>query len=164
MGVPVKHENQKFGILIVLIFELAGLQAQETIPASGGNAGAATGTASYSVGQVFSSTTTGTGGSVLAGVQQPYEISVVSGIEVLNVSLRCSAYPNPVTGVLILKMDGDPVKTSANLFDAKGKLLRSIEINKNESVIDLSGFVAGIYFINVFRGKSEIKTFKIIKK
>jgi len=53
---------------------MIGLQAQETIPASGGKASGSGGTASYSFGQVVYTTYTGTNGLVAQGVQQPFEI------------------------------------------------------------------------------------------
>ena len=51
------------------------LHAQTGIPAAGGNASGTGGSVSFSVGQVFYLMNTGTTGSVLEGVQQPFEIS-----------------------------------------------------------------------------------------
>jgi hypothetical protein len=66
-------------LLSTLTFSLSTIHAQEAIPAGGGNASGSGGSASYSVGQVVYTTNTGTNGSAAQGVQQPYEISVVSG-------------------------------------------------------------------------------------
>ena len=60
----------------------AGLaQAQESVNAYGGDAKGSGGTVAYSVGQIVYTTHTGATGSVAQGVQQAYEISVVTGIK-----------------------------------------------------------------------------------
>lgn len=87
--------------------ELTELRAQDAVPMSGGNASGSGGSACYSVGLVVYTTNTGTNGSVAQGVQQPFEISVVSGIEdAKEITLQYSVYPNPATNYLILKIEG----------------------------------------------------------
>ena len=77
------------------------IQAQNAIPASGANGSGAGGTISYTVGQVVYTTSTGTMGSVAQGVQQPYEISVVTSLEeAKDFSLEFVVYPNPATDFL----------------------------------------------------------------
>ena len=63
-------------VVILLLIHLTGLQAQEAITASGGNASGSNGTVSYSVGQVAYTTISGVNGIVPIGVQQTYTISV----------------------------------------------------------------------------------------
>jgi hypothetical protein len=154
----------------LIAFCLFGLgttvQAQNSIPASGGNA-SGSGTVSYSVGQVVYATNTSiASGSVAQGVQQPFEISVITGIEkAANITLVCSVYPNPASDFLTLKVDDyDKEKLSYKLFDANGKLLESIKVTGNESIISMANLHPGLYFMNVIENKKEIKTFKIIKK
>ena len=67
----------------ILVFSIVntGLLAQEVIPTSGGTASGSGGSASYTIGQMIYTTNNGVNGSVSQGIQQPYEISVVSGIE-----------------------------------------------------------------------------------
>jgi hypothetical protein len=82
----VQEESRKLkalGILILLTFtfSLSTVSAQESINATDGDVSGSGGSVSYSVGQVVYTTHTGTSGSVAEGVQQPYEISVVTGLE-----------------------------------------------------------------------------------
>ena len=79
------------------------LSSQETVITTGGEATGAGGTASYSIGQVFFTTVTGTNGSIMQGVQQPYEISITLGEGETTVNLEISVYPNPTTDRLTLK-------------------------------------------------------------
>ena len=164
----MRHEKVKFFAAILLSFGLVELKAQETIPATGGNATGSGGTINYTVGQLVYTTNTGTTGSVAQGVQQPYEISVVSGVdETENINLILSAYPNPTTDFLTLKIDASSTLSiqsmSHQLYDISGKLLESKKIEGNETSIDMKNLVPAIYFLKVIQGSKELKTFKIIK-
>jgi len=55
--------------------------AQETTSAAGGNINSDGGSISYTVGQVTNLYLTESNGSVAQGVQQPYEIFLVTGID-----------------------------------------------------------------------------------
>ena len=68
----------------------------------GGVANGANGIITYSIGQVADISATGPNGIFLEGVQQPYEISIITGIELLNINL--SVYPNPTQDFLTLSI------------------------------------------------------------
>jgi len=164
----MKYKKVKLGVLLLFCIGLTGLQAQETIPASGGNALGTGGSVSYSVGQVVYTINSGTNGSVAQGVQQPFEISVVTAIEqAKDITLQCSAYPNPVTDFLTLKIGASFALTikslSYQLFDVTGKLLESKKLLGYETSIAMSNLVPATYFLIIKQNNEEIKTFKIIK-
>jgi len=156
--------------LLTFAFSLSTATAQESHNATGGNASGSGGSAGYSIGQVVYTTNTGTNGSVAQGVQQPYEISVVTGIEeAIGINLSVSAYPNPTTDYLTLEIEGD-VQTQyiASLYDMNGKLLQSTKITGNQTSIDMSNLVPATYFVKVVvqtqgLASQEVKTFKVIK-
>ena len=159
--------------LLTLIFSLSTVTAQTSVNATGGDASGSGGTAGYSVGQVFYATETGTNvNTVSQGVQQPYEISVETGIpEAKGISLSVSAYPNPTTDYLQLKVESDKLKDlSYQLFDINGKLLQNGKLTGNQTKIDMSSYVPSTYFVKVIENtqgvasQQEVKTFKIIKK
>jgi len=151
--------------LLTFTFSLSTVFAQETIPATGGNASGSGGAVSYSVGQVVYTTNTGTNGSVAQGVQQPFEILVVTGIdEAKGINLVVSVYPNPTTDFLQLKVESEKLKDlSFQLYNMQGKLLQNKKIEGNETSIVMSNLVPATYFVKVTEGNKAIKTFKIIK-
>lgn len=144
---------------------LTELQAQKSVNATGGNASGSGGSVSYSVGQVVFTTYTATYGSIIQGVQQPFEISVITSLEeAKDINLAVDAYPNPVSENLTLKIDY--IKFSSlnyQLFDANGKLLKKEQITGAETKIAMSNLIQSIYFVKVYNGNKEIKSFKIIK-
>jgi hypothetical protein len=161
----MKQNRLKLGVILLLGLGLSSLQAQESINASGGEATGSGGSVSYSVGQVAYQTHAGTNGSVTQGVQQPYEISVVTAIEeAKGINLSISAYPNPTTDFLELKVESEKLKDlSYQLYDMNGKLLQSEKITSNQTSIVMSNLVPATYFVKVTERNKEVKTFKIIK-
>jgi len=161
----MKYKRLKFCAVLLLGLGLAGLQAQTSVNVTGGNASGSGGSASYSVGQFVYQTHTGTSGSVSEGVQQPYEISVVTGLEeAKGINLSVSAYPNPATDYLTLKVkDFELSNLHFQLYDMSGKLLRSEKITGNQTSIVMSNLVPATYFVKVIQNNKEVKTFKIIK-
>jgi len=160
-----KRKKILIGLLLIGLSGATSLQAQETIPATGGVAIGSGGAASYSVGQLVYTTNEGANGSVAQGVQQPFEISVVTGIkEAKGISLSVSAYPNPTNDYLTIKVDN--YKT-ANLqymvYDINGKLLQTVNCTGNETSINIQDYPVSNYFVKIFDSEKAIKTFKIIK-
>ncbi len=99
------------------------------------------------------------------GVQQAFEISVVTGLEqAKGINLSVSAYPNPTTDYLTLSIgEFDISNLSYQLYDMNGKLLQNAKITGNQTSIVMSNFVPANYFVKVIQGNKEVKTFKIIK-
>jgi hypothetical protein len=154
-------------ILLLSIF-IGGpfdLYAQSSLHTAGGNATGPGGTVSFSVGQVAYQTITSADFSVSQGVQQPYEISVLTGSEAVSgINLMISAFPNPATDYLVLKFsEGDFKGYSYMLIDKAGKLLRSGDIMNYDTFLSLKGLASATYFFKVFKSKQEMKTFKIVK-
>jgi hypothetical protein len=157
---------KKLLFLAAFTVSIVGLHAQESTPSSGGEAIGEGGSVSYTVGQVAYSTHTGTTGSVSEGVQQPYEISVIIGIEESGISLNISAFPNPTTDYLILKIADDAfqeTRYTMALYDVNGRIIKQQFIVANETTIDMADLHPATYLLKVVNDNQEVKTFKIIK-
>lgn len=162
----MQYQKLKLCILLFIGLGLTGLQAQEAIPTSGGNASGSNGSVSYSVGQVVYTTNTGINGSAAQGVQQPYEISVITGIEGTNgINLVLLAYPNPTTNNLVLTVNNYDISAlSVKLLDLNGRILmEKTMLESNETSIDMSNYAVGAFILVISEGKKKLKTFKIIK-
>jgi len=156
--------------LFLLIIE--GMKAQTAIPTTGSEATGNNGTVSYTVGQLIYNQNTGINGYLIHGVQQPFEISILSGIkDIHNVDLMLTVYPNPTTDKLVLYVqDNNNVENlHYNLYDLNGVLLISEKIQSNQTIISLYKHISSNYFIKVLKSKDGVqsqvlKVFKIIKK
>jgi hypothetical protein len=160
---------KKIILTLAMTHVVINILAQEAISTAGNIASGSGGSVSYTVGQVFYATNTGTSGSVAQGVQQPFEISVVTYIEDTNrISLDCMAFPNPTTDYLILKIDDKlQMQYVAFLYDINGKLIENKKIESKETRILTGNLIPATYFLKIVQMKQtssqEIKTFKIIK-
>ena len=116
----MKRRRAKLLVVIFMGYGLTGLHAQQAITTTGGNTSSSGGSISYSVGQIVYKTNNSSSGSVAQGVQQPYEISVVSGLEeAQGINLVLSAYPNPATDYVILKVENYKTENlTYQLYDA----------------------------------------------
>ena len=161
----MKYKTILPGAIFLLVTGVTGLQAQETIPASGGDADGNGGSASYTVGQLEYTSIMGAEYSMAQGVQQPYEISVIIGVDEANSEqIECIAYPNPVLDYLQLKVSNDRFENlSYQLYGTDGKLLQNKEIRGNETSVSMRDLKPATYILKVTENRKEIKTFKIIK-
>ena len=152
---------------IVLWFfgNCGAIHAQNNIPVSGGYASGSGGTMSYTIGQVAYLTKSGTMGSIAEGVQQPFEISVVTGFEDTRILLEMAVYPNPASDFIILKIIGnDFVKLNYQLYNITGNLIKSRKPDGDHTQIQMAGLKPGTYFLKISESNNELKTFKIIKE
>jgi hypothetical protein len=164
-------------ILLLILIAVNGisLHGQQAVSTAGGNASGSGGTVSYTIGQATYTTITNSNGSVAQGVQQPYEIFVLTGIEeARGVNLEWLAYPNPAGDYLKLSLK-DPENSGLNidnlsyqLYNMQGKLLLNNKLDGDESTISMQNFSSGSYILKVTekhgtRSQRELKTFKIIK-
>jgi hypothetical protein len=151
-------------LLFLLVFGLLTAQAQEAAIAAGGDALGSGGSVAYSVGQIVYATNIGTYGLVAQGVQQPYTISTVLGIEEDPIKLDFTAYPNPTINFLTLNVGNAELSSlSFQLYDLRGILIESRKILNSTEKIGMENLPSGMYFLKVTNNNKDLKTFKIIK-
>jgi len=83
------------------------------------------------------------------------QANLVSNLE----SIKVNVYPNPTSKDLIITTD--LINCSYNLTDLKGSKLLFNEFN-NSTIIDLSSFSSGTYFLQIYTGEGDIVTKKIV--
>jgi len=162
----MRHKKCPLSALLLLGFGLAGLQAQESLNIAGGDAVGSAGSVSYSLGQIVYTSNTGTYGSIDEGVQQPFEIYIVTGIdEAEGIHISVSVFPNPTSDYLILSIeDFDISNLVYQLYDMNGKLYQNQKIISKQTYIDMMELAPASYFVKVIDGHREVKTFIVIKQ
>jgi hypothetical protein len=139
--------------------------AQQSANTSGKNVSQNNTSVSYSIGEVYYNTTTKPNSVITQGIQQPYEIYLISGIGNEKDVQLITTFPNPTSSTIKIvthdiKIDGLNYK----LYDLLGEEILSGDITSNQTELDLNNFMPAVYFIKVFRYNSTFKYFKIIKK
>lgn len=154
----------RFFSLVVLFFLSFSLFSQQNTVAAGTDISGSGGSVSFSIGQIDHQTKASASGTITEGIQQPYEILVVTGVTNTTVQLSINAYPNPVVDQLVLAIDQtDLTKVFYVLTDVTGKLISEKQISTSRTEIQFKELPKGIYFIKVVSNNTEVKIFKIIK-
>ncbi|MDN5205356.1 T9SS type A sorting domain-containing protein [Fulvivirgaceae bacterium BMA10] len=161
----MKILNHGIGVLFILSLWASEVHAQQSINITGGDISSNDGSISYSVGQLVFTIEKTPEGAINQGVQQAYEISVVTGINVANIEFGLTAYPNPTSNRLNVKIENfNDNEWTYGLYDLQGKLLLGDTFVNGTKSIVTRRLPSSVYFLKVFRDGVDIKTFKIIKK
>ena len=157
-------------VLLRLIFPgffLTGVTSygQQAIVPAGAEASSASGSVSYTIGQVGYTTQADANYSMAAGVQQPYEISVLEVTHPVYEGILLKAYPNPTSDYLVLDVGALALQhLSFTVADLSGKLLFADTITQPQTQIAFSKWPTGTYLVTLKASNTNAKTFKIIKK
>ena len=168
MFLPYKQvfQNTRCLLWVILIFIVVPSFAQEAILPAGGDGSGSGGSVAHSIGQILYSSSSGASTGLIYGVQQPYEISVATGLEKYeDIDLVLSTYPNPVNDILVLKAESQIWRDlQFQLYYSDGRIFKSQKVLDAETDIDMSQFTPGVYLLRVSLENTPVKTFRIIKK
>lgn len=154
--------NMKNYLAFVASVLCLNLYSQSNTVSAGGDAEGDNGSISYSIGQVVYTSAQGSNGNVNQGVQQPYDVGVVTGIDEIGISL--SVFPNPTSGLLTLTVaDEDASLLSYQLFDASGRMVDAKNKLNSTNSISLDGYATGVYTLSVSRNNSQVKSFRVVR-
>lgn len=149
-------------LLTFLISHLA--LGQKGNVSTGGVAAGTGGTACYSIGQTDFITLSGNTGTITQGLQQPYEIQIMTGIESADIGLTSSIYPNPTSDNVFLSIANSSTQIfGLILTDTEGKLISGQNISSDKTSISMTGLSNGTYILTVTKNSKTVKSFKIIK-
>ena len=141
------------------------LPAQEAITTTGDEAVGSGGTVSYSVGQVAYITNSSADYSEAQGVQQPFEISVLTNLVELNgQSFEAQLFPNPTIDQLTLSIKDFPVDDMTYLlYDLQGRQLAREPLQTEQTEILVSHLPAATYFLHIVQDQQVVTIFKFLK-
>jgi hypothetical protein len=156
---------KKFVFFLSAITISTQLYAQSSVNSGGGGITNGTGSINYSIGQLVNNITTKSTGTIITGIQLPYEILLISGVENTFIDLRIKTFPNPATDNLIIETDLSLLSAEMYyaLIDGSGKVITYNELVNSITTILVNNLKSGVYFLQIRQGSRLIKTFKIIK-
>ncbi|PQJ76299.1 T9SS type A sorting domain-containing protein [Polaribacter glomeratus] len=152
-------------ILLSIIFVSTTflLFAQQTIATAGGDI-AASGSVSYTIGQMITTTSLGNNGSVTQGIQQSIELFTLVNPDLKTLTLQAIIYPNPTKDKIVLALtDHNLTALTYQIFDVGGRLIKKGNVEKENTEVAMKDFSVGVYFLKVNQNNKQLKVFKIIK-
>lgn len=155
----------KLSILSIVMFLITGtLPAQQVIATSGGAGQNASGSITYTLGEVVIETYNGTDKKLTQGFQQS-RLIITAVSEIKGLSYTVTAYPNPTTNFIKIKLEKDfPEIIDYLLMDINGKVITSGKIENGETDISFESHVVGTYFVKMIQDKKEVKSIKVVKQ
>jgi len=124
------------------------------------------GTVDYTVGQVVYMPSSGSNGSALQGMQQPFIIQAVTGLSIREIDLSMVLYPNPTSDFINFKIDKENIdfsNCSYSVFNLNGEQVLHGVIRESETLIPMKDLASATYFVKAFINKVEVKAFRVIK-
>ena len=155
---------QFYGIVILFMGMVFNAGAQTAFVSAGSHMSNENGSVSASIGQIFY-TQAGDTEYVIEGVQQPYEISLITGIKDPSFSdWAPDVFPNPVQDLLSLELNCDDwSEVSAQLINTNGQVLLDLHVGDMLTGINMSVYEPGLYYLSLQKSNGEKRMFKIIK-
>jgi hypothetical protein len=151
--------------ICLLLLILNNSQAQSNTVTTGSDSSNASGSISYSLGQIDYIASSSASTFMNQGVQQPFEIVTLSGNEIIDVQISAQVYPNPSVNQLIISIQNYNYENlSYTLFDIRGRQIVGGKIINLETIVNMQPYASAAYILKLADNNKEIKTFKIIKK
>jgi hypothetical protein len=85
-----------------------------------------------------------------------------TGINEAVAGAKITLSPNPTNDIVKIKTEAELVGVAYSVTDNTGKQIASGLLDPNETLIDLSRYSAGYYFVQI--GDDKKQTFKIVRK
>ncbi|MBA4322669.1 MAG: hypothetical protein C0408_07620 [Odoribacter sp.] len=160
----MKFEFKFFTSLCLLCCIVISLKAQEVVTSSGGYGITAGSKVSWTIGEPVTETAIGINNILTQGFNQGnLTITAIKKSDFPGVSLK--VYPNPASDHLkIVVGEIDYANLRFVLFDINGKALLRNTITGIETDIPIGNLIPSTYLLKVYRNKTELTIFKIIKK
>jgi hypothetical protein len=141
----------------------ANVIAQSSVNTSGGDASSADGSMSFTIGQVDFSNYANSSGEINLGVQQPFEILLVS-VHENALNWHVDVYPNPTVDKVFVRMEDHSFgNIKYELYDATGRLLLSGTVEETIQAIEMERFSPATYLLKLSSNHATLKTFRLIK-
>jgi hypothetical protein len=138
--------------------------SQKSFGCAGNELTGTTGKISYSVGQPYILEISGTNGSSINGMQQPFSVYTLGIDDNFTSQFQISVYPNPVQKMLVLTI-GDEVKGKFeySLYSIDGTMIDIQPVIDRKAQINMDGLKADMYLLKVLGKGRIIKSIKIVK-
>lgn len=103
--------------------------------------------------------------TVFHTIHEPLFDDITSTTLAEETTLEIAAYPNPFSDQLRIKLNGSVIpNTTFHLYRSTGQLVRTLELNDNQALLQREGLDAGFYFFTVQAGAKLLGTGKVVVK
>ena len=157
--------KKKIGFIIVLLLCALHVQCQQQVVSSAGNFHSnASGSISWTLGELAVETLTTAGNILTQGFQQS-RLTVVGIGDIPALDFEIVVFPNPASDHLIIRTDKEQHENLYyQLYDLTGKLIVQDRIRETETTIAVNHLRAAVYLLRIIEGNRQVRSFKVVKQ
>ncbi|MFN5135263.1 MAG: T9SS type A sorting domain-containing protein [Chitinophagaceae bacterium] len=154
----------RYLLFAIQFFCTFNLFAQNNTVSGGGEFAGSTGSVTFSVGQIAYTSVTGANATMIQGLQQPFELLIITNLREPSTTFNAHIYPNPAQNQIIISVVSERYKNLRYvLMDLNGRIIGADKIIQQTSFLDISQLNTGTYFLRLISNEIQVQIFKIIK-
>jgi len=156
--------KMKISVLIIVMHCALDFYAQQGVMTTGQQLSGIGGQASVSLGQTDFIFASAMDYSMSQGVQQPYEISVVTSVTSNSISLGAIVFPNPTNDAFTIKIpEANNGTLTFQIFAADGRLIEAAMLVQWQTIVSSVEWAQGSYYVRISDENGRQNIMKIIK-
>jgi hypothetical protein len=151
--------------VLCLLFTLSfSSKAQEVITTGGDHNSSTSAKITWTIGEPVTETVIGTNSILTQGFNQgDLVLTMIIDPEMKGYSIK--VFPNPAHDMIKISLRENEIENlNYMIIDMEGKVVSKNSLKGMESEIPVGNFTPAIYFLKIYQGKTEVATYKIIKK
>ena len=157
--------KKTIGSIIVLLLCVLHVQGQQQVVSSAGNFNAnASGSISWTLGELAVETLTTAGNILTQGFQQS-RLTVVGIGDIPALDFEIVVFPNPARDHLIIRTDKEQHENLYyQLYDLSGRIILQDRIRETETTIPVNHLRSAVYLLRIIEGSRQVRAFKVVKQ
>ena len=141
--------------VLISCFTICSVLAQSNIVTAGGDAASASGSVSYSIGQIDFQYSSSVDYSVSEGVQQAYSFDTALSIDDIKYEFQLSIWPNPSADEMNIEFTTSyELPLSLVITDVKGAIVGNRSVTRGQYSFNVDTWAAGTYYVNLSNGEA----------
>lgn len=157
--------KKKIGLIGIILLCAMHVQGQQQVVSSAGNFHSnASGSISWTLGEIAIETFTAAGHILTQGFQQS-RLTVTSIGNIPELDFEITVFPNPTIDHLIIRT---PKEQHENLYfilyDLSGKMMMQDRIRETETIIPVNQLRSAVYILRIIEGNRQVRSFKVVKQ
>ena len=157
--------KKNLGIIIVLLLCALHVQGQQQVVSSAGSFHSnASGSVSWTLGELAIETLTTASNILTQGFQQS-RLTVTGIGDIPQLDFEIVVCPNPASDHLIIRTDKEQHENLYfQLYDLSGKIILQDRIRETETTIPLNHLRSAVYLLRIIEGNRQVWAFKVVKQ
>lgn len=150
--------------IFLFFFGISSIKAQININAGANSISGESIVIDYTIGEAINQTISDSEWTIIAGIQQGYEVYVSTEMNDISLHIDINLYPNPAAHYIELSFDKKPErKYEGILYNSAGQQIKRFVIDSLINRLEIAVLTSGSYILQIKDATTLVKTFKIIK-